>query len=126
MFDDSKSVYVAYICNDSKHPSLQSYMKIYQQNELPEPKTMLRATAEANNLAAAQEKYVEEMDKVCDFQTHSPSLYHSLYLSLSLSLSFRSYKTLFCNFQTQSLSLYISLFLCYYLVITCPDIYNVP
>ena len=51
----------------------QSYMKMYQQDELPEPKTMLRATAEANNLAAlgaAQEKYVEEKDKVSYFQAH--------------------------------------------------------
>ena len=65
-------------------------MEIYQQDELPEPKTMLRATAEANNLAAlaaAQEKYVEEMDKVCDFQTHSLSLFLSHILSFTLSVS---------------------------------------
>ena len=45
----------------------QSYVEIYQQDTLPEPMTMLRATAEANNLSAlasAQEKYVENMDKV--------------------------------------------------------------
>ena len=70
---------------------LQSYMEIYQQDELPEPKTMLRATAEANNLAAleaAKEKYIEEMDKVCHFETHSFSLCDLISLSLSLSLSF--------------------------------------
>ena len=42
-------------------------MAIYQQDNMPEPKTMLRATAEANNLAAlasAQELYATEMDKV--------------------------------------------------------------
>ena len=49
----------------------QSYVEIYQQDTLPEPMTMLRATAEANNLSAlasAQEKYTEHMDKVrCPF-----------------------------------------------------------
>ena len=42
-------------------------MEIYQQDTLPEPMTMLRATAEANNLSAlasAQEKYTENMEKV--------------------------------------------------------------
>ncbi|XP_072016798.1 atlastin-1-like [Amphiura filiformis] len=46
----------------------KAYMKIYQGNELPEPKTMLRATAEANNLAAvadAKEKYIKTMEQVC-------------------------------------------------------------
>jgi len=44
----------------------KSYVEIYQQDTLPEPMTMLRATAEANNLSAlasAQEKYIEHMDK---------------------------------------------------------------
>ena len=70
---------------------LQSYVKIYQKGELPEPMTMLRATAEANNLAAlaaAKEKYVEEMRKVGYFQTHSLSFTLSLSLSLCLTLSF--------------------------------------
>jgi len=45
----------------------KAYMSIYQQDNMPEPKTMLRATAEANNLAAlasAQELYTAEMDKL--------------------------------------------------------------
>ncbi|VEN57479.1 unnamed protein product [Callosobruchus maculatus] len=45
-----------------------SYMKIYEGNELPEPKSMLVATAEANNLAAvadAKESYVSLMEEVC-------------------------------------------------------------
>nr|CAI5861682.1 unnamed protein product [Callosobruchus analis] len=45
-----------------------SYMKIYEGNELPEPKSMLVATAEANNLAAvadAKESYVSSMEEVC-------------------------------------------------------------
>ncbi|XP_063691875.1 atlastin-1-like isoform X1 [Bolinopsis microptera] len=44
----------------------KSYVEIYQQDTLPEPMTMLRATAEANNLSAlasAQEKYTENMEK---------------------------------------------------------------
>jgi len=46
----------------------KSYMKIYNSNELPEPKTMLVATAEANNLsavAAAKETYHQLMEAVC-------------------------------------------------------------
>ena len=46
----------------------ESYMKIYQGDELPEPKTMLQATAEANNLAAvsaARELYQSEMELFC-------------------------------------------------------------
>ncbi|CAH1977350.1 unnamed protein product [Acanthoscelides obtectus] len=45
-----------------------SYMKIYEGNELPEPKSMLVATAEANNLAAvadAKESYITLMEEVC-------------------------------------------------------------
>ncbi|XP_076464209.1 atlastin-2-like [Babylonia areolata] len=44
------------------------YMKIYQGEELPEPKTMLQATAEANNLAAvasAKSQYSKDMEEVC-------------------------------------------------------------
>nr|XP_012144988.1 PREDICTED: atlastin isoform X2 [Megachile rotundata] len=46
----------------------KSYMKIYRGNELPEPKSMLVATAEANNLAAvteAKELYMRSMEDVC-------------------------------------------------------------
>ncbi|KAF5289875.1 hypothetical protein FQR65_LT02009 [Abscondita terminalis] len=46
----------------------KSYIHIYSGNELPEPKSMLVATAEANNLAAvadAKEVYVQLMDDVC-------------------------------------------------------------
>uniref|UniRef100_A0A6P7GSB1 Atlastin n=2 Tax=Diabrotica virgifera virgifera TaxID=50390 RepID=A0A6P7GSB1_DIAVI len=46
----------------------KSYMQIYEGNELPEPKSMLVATAEANNLAAvadAKDAYVNMMEEVC-------------------------------------------------------------
>ena len=46
----------------------KSYMTIYKGNELPEPKSMLVATAEANNLtavAAAKEVYSQLMEEVC-------------------------------------------------------------
>uniref|UniRef100_A0A182YAR7 Uncharacterized protein n=1 Tax=Anopheles stephensi TaxID=30069 RepID=A0A182YAR7_ANOST len=46
----------------------KSYMAIYKGNELPEPKSMLVATAEANNLtavAAAKEIYTQLMEDVC-------------------------------------------------------------
>ncbi|XP_037025907.1 atlastin isoform X4 [Bradysia coprophila] len=46
----------------------KSYMAIYKGNELPEPKSMLVATAEANNLtavAAAKELYTQLMEDVC-------------------------------------------------------------
>ncbi|GBP49825.1 Atlastin [Eumeta japonica] len=46
----------------------KAYMAIYRGNELPEPKSMLAATAEANNLAAvaeARELYVTLMEEVC-------------------------------------------------------------
>lgn len=46
----------------------KSYIQIYSGNELPEPKSMLVATAEANNLSAvadAKEMYVKLMDDVC-------------------------------------------------------------
>ncbi|XP_076749524.1 atlastin GTPase isoform X1 [Xylocopa sonorina] len=49
----------------------KSYIKIYKGNELPEPKSMLVATAEANNLAAvteAREFYIQLMDEVCGTQ----------------------------------------------------------
>jgi len=46
----------------------KSYMKMYQGDSLPEPKSMLLATAEANNLAAvakAKNAYVRDMEDVC-------------------------------------------------------------
>ncbi|XP_063831178.1 atlastin-like [Ostrinia nubilalis] len=46
----------------------KSYMHIYKGNELPEPKSMLVATAEANNLTAvaeAKEVYTTLMEEVC-------------------------------------------------------------
>lgn len=45
-----------------------SYVNIYKGDELPEPKTMLVATAEANNLtavAAAKEIYQQMMEEIC-------------------------------------------------------------
>ncbi|GIX84724.1 atlastin-2, partial [Caerostris extrusa] len=46
----------------------KAYVKIFQCGELPEPKTMLVATAEANNLAAvtnAKDHYSIGMEKIC-------------------------------------------------------------
>ncbi|XP_061166573.1 atlastin-2-like [Saccostrea echinata] len=46
----------------------KAYIKIYQGEELPEPKSMLQATAEANNLAAvstAKTEYSKRMENVC-------------------------------------------------------------
>uniref|UniRef100_A0A8C6WWB8 Atlastin 3 n=1 Tax=Neogobius melanostomus TaxID=47308 RepID=A0A8C6WWB8_9GOBI len=46
----------------------KAYIKIYQGKDLPQPKTMLMATAEANNLAAvasSKEQYYKSMEKVC-------------------------------------------------------------
>ncbi|KAL4238639.1 putative RING-H2 finger protein [Mactra antiquata] len=46
----------------------KAYIRIYQGEELPEPKSMLQATAEANNLAAvstARSQYVRDMEEVC-------------------------------------------------------------
>ncbi|XP_076667296.1 atlastin GTPase isoform X3 [Andrena cerasifolii] len=46
----------------------KSYMKIYKGDELPEPKSMLVATAEANNLTAvaeAKDLYLRSMETVC-------------------------------------------------------------
>ncbi|XP_054583850.1 atlastin-2 isoform X4 [Eptesicus fuscus] len=53
----------------NQHEELQNaYIKIYQGEELPHPKSMLQATAEANNLAAvagAREIYCRNMEQVC-------------------------------------------------------------
>jgi atlastin len=46
----------------------KAYTAIYKGNELPEPKSMLEATAEANNLSAvagAKDLYVSSMEEVC-------------------------------------------------------------
>nr|CAB3224320.1 atlastin-2 [Phallusia mammillata] len=46
----------------------RSYIKIYSGEKLPQPKSMLQATAEANNLAAvskSRDLYLQEMEKVC-------------------------------------------------------------
>uniref|UniRef100_A0A669PYL6 Atlastin GTPase 1 n=1 Tax=Phasianus colchicus TaxID=9054 RepID=A0A669PYL6_PHACC len=46
----------------------KAYIKIYQGEELPHPKSMLQATAEANNLAAvatAKDTYSRRMEEVC-------------------------------------------------------------
>ncbi|XP_012873347.1 PREDICTED: atlastin-2 [Dipodomys ordii] len=46
----------------------KAYIKIYQGEELPHPKSMLQATAEANNLAAvagARDIYCKNMEQVC-------------------------------------------------------------
>ncbi|XP_061481592.1 atlastin-2 isoform X1 [Rhineura floridana] len=46
----------------------KAYIKIYQGEELPHPKSMLQATAEANNLAAvagAKDSYNKGMEQVC-------------------------------------------------------------
>ncbi|XP_036619097.1 atlastin-3 isoform X2 [Trichosurus vulpecula] len=46
----------------------RAYIKIYQGEGLPHPKSMLQATAEANNLAAvasAKDMYYSNMEKVC-------------------------------------------------------------
>uniref|UniRef100_A0A8C5CPX5 Atlastin 3 n=1 Tax=Gadus morhua TaxID=8049 RepID=A0A8C5CPX5_GADMO len=46
----------------------KAYIKIYQGEDLPHPKSMLQATAEANNLAAvatAKDQYYKNMERVC-------------------------------------------------------------
>lgn len=46
----------------------KAYTAIYKGNELPEPKSMLEATAEANNLSAvanAKDLYSSSMEEIC-------------------------------------------------------------
>ncbi|XP_044881297.1 atlastin-3 isoform X1 [Mauremys mutica] len=46
----------------------KAYIKIYQGEDLPHPKSMLQATAEANNLAAvasAKDMYYNKMEQMC-------------------------------------------------------------
>jgi len=50
----------------------KAYIKIFEGGELPEPKSMLQATAEANNLAAlaaAKDQYQKDMEQVCGGDT---------------------------------------------------------
>jgi len=50
----------------------KAYIKIFQGGELPEPKSMLQATAEANNLAAlatAKDQYQRDMELICGGDT---------------------------------------------------------
>ncbi|XP_054460050.1 atlastin-2-like [Anoplopoma fimbria] len=54
-------------CRELLH-YFKAYMKIYQGEELPHPKSMLQATAEANNLAAvagAKDLYNKSIEQVC-------------------------------------------------------------
>ena len=49
---------------------MNNYMKIFQSNTLPEPKTIFLATSEANNLTAlikAKQNYIDNMDQVILF-----------------------------------------------------------
>ncbi|CAL8354880.1 unnamed protein product [Boreogadus saida] len=58
-------------CRDLLH-YFKAYMKIYQGEELPHPKSMLQATAEANNLAAvagARALYTKSMEQLCGGDT---------------------------------------------------------
>ncbi|XP_029189350.2 atlastin-1-like [Acropora millepora] len=50
----------------------KAYMTIFQGEELPQPKSMLLATAEANNLAAlatSKDAYTKRMEKLCGGDT---------------------------------------------------------
>lgn len=54
-------------CKELLH-YVRAYVKIFGGNELPEPKSMLAATAEANNLAAmidCQDTYKQRMEDIC-------------------------------------------------------------
>lgn len=72
----------------------KAYIKIYQGDELPEPKSMLLATAEANNLAAlasAKDHYTQKMEKVCGGDTpylapQELERRHEKYKSVSLGM----------------------------------------
>lgn len=66
---------------------IRAYVKIFGGNELPEPKSMLEATAEANNLAAvatARDLYNGSMEKLCggDQPYISPKELEALHLRL--------------------------------------------
>ncbi|KAH8030233.1 hypothetical protein HPB51_006665 [Rhipicephalus microplus] len=69
------------------HPGLKVYVNIFKGDELPEPKSMLEATAEANNLAAvatAKDKYTSGMEQLCggDQPYLSPQVLESHHLRL--------------------------------------------
>ncbi|KAJ8015662.1 hypothetical protein DPEC_G00028440 [Dallia pectoralis] len=86
----------------------KAYIKIYQGEDLPHPKSMLMATAEANNLAAvavAKDLYYRNMEKVCggDLPYVNPASLeekHDFFLQESLHI-FSSTKKMggkdFCN-----------------------------
>ncbi|XP_038152043.1 atlastin-2-like isoform X1 [Cyprinodon tularosa] len=91
----------------------KAYIKIYQGDELPHPKSMLQATAEANNLTAvagAKELYSRNMEQVCggDQPYMAPAdleSYHAAFAEDSVKY-FRSIKKMggeeFCQrYQTQ-------------------------
>ncbi|KAI1898729.1 hypothetical protein AGOR_G00075360 [Albula goreensis] len=91
----------------------KAYIKIYQGEDLPHPKSMLLATAEANNLAAvaaAKDQYYKNMEKTCggDLPYVSPDSLeekHNFFLRESLHL-FTSIKKMggqdFCDrYQSQ-------------------------
>ncbi|MEQ2217881.1 putative RING-H2 finger protein, partial [Xenoophorus captivus] len=77
----------------------KAYIKIYQGDELPHPKSMLQATAEANNLTAvagAKDLYSKSMEQVCggDKPYMAPADlegYHAAFCEDSVKL-FRSIK----------------------------------
>ncbi|XP_028915494.1 atlastin-3 isoform X2 [Ornithorhynchus anatinus] len=70
----------------------KAYIKIYQGEDLPHPKSMLQATAEANNLAAAasaKDLYYNHMEQICGGEKPymSPELLeqkHNEFLSASV------------------------------------------
>ncbi|KAJ8387456.1 hypothetical protein AAFF_G00156940 [Aldrovandia affinis] len=72
----------------------KAYIKIYQGEDLPHPKSMLLATAEANNLAAvaaSKDQYYKNMEKACggDLPYVSPDSLeekHQFFFSESLRL----------------------------------------
>ncbi|RWS06696.1 atlastin-1-like protein [Dinothrombium tinctorium] len=58
---------------------LKAYVKVFQEDKMPEPKTMLEATAEANNLAAlveAKHYYFKKMEALCGI--NKPFIYPSV------------------------------------------------
>ena len=58
---------IGFFSNNVAFLFYQSYMKIFESDSLPEPKSMLEATAEANNLTAsvaAHDRYMREMEEV--------------------------------------------------------------
>jgi len=59
----------------------EAYTKIYQSNEIPEPRTALEATAEANNINVKEEalrRYMTQMERL----THGAYIYEDKFLEL--------------------------------------------